>query len=295
MRIRKKWLALLAICAVVGTTGCTNNGKTDTVANVEGLDKLGNVQVISREDGSGTRSTFAELAGFAAAKKNDVAASDETTKDAQIAKNAEEVIAAVQKNESAVGYVSKGALDDDSGVKTLSVNGASADGSSKYPLSRSFYLAYSGELNDAEQDFLTYVRGAGQSIVEESYGTVGKSSTFLSNQAGGTITISGSTSVAPLMEELADAYMQLNTNVQITVEESDSSQGLTKAMSGECNFGMASRELKDYESELLDYEAIAKDDIAVIVNEGNPLGDISLDVLRKIYIGDIKSWEELNS
>ena len=121
-----------------------------------------------------------------------------------------------------------------------------------------------------------------------------KSSSVLSNKATGEITIEGSTSVAPLMEKLAEAYEQINTNAKITVTATDSSKGLTKAMSGECDFGMSSRNLKDYEKELLDYETIARDNIVVIVEENNPLDDITLEALKLIYTGELRNWNDLN-
>lgn len=179
-------------------------------------------------------------------------------------------------------------------VKTLTVEGQTSEESKKYPLSRDFYLAYIGTLNELELDFLTYVHGAGQEIVAKNYGTVAKSSTFLSNQAEGEILIEGSTSVAPLMEQLAEAYEKINTHATITVIATDSTQGLTQAMAGKCDFAMSSRNLKDYEKELLDYESIARDNIVVIVEKENPMTDILLSELKEIYTGGITAWEELN-
>ena len=100
--------------------------------------------------------------------------------------------------------------------------------------------------------------------------------------------------MTPLMEELAKDYMSYNPNVVITVEASDSTDGLTKAMEGTFDIGMSSRDLKDYEQELLNYEAIAEDEIAVIVNSDNPLEDISMETLKRIFTGEMQSWEELN-
>lgn len=297
MRFKKMGI-LFMTGTVLTLAGCSamNGTLRETSINIQvaGLDELGEIQVISREDGSGTRSAFAQMADFEQSS-DDAASSDLTKEDVQIANNAEEVIAAVEKGGSAIGYVSKGAITDVSKVKELSINGIGVDSKGGgYPLSRSFYLAYSGTLTDVEQDFLTYIHSAGQKIVEKSFVPVAKSSTFLSGKTSGKIIITGSTSVAPLMEELAAEYMTLNPNAVIQVNTSDSSDGLTKAMSGECDFGMSSRELKDYEKELLDYEVIANDDIAVIVNPDNPLQDITLLQIRSIYTGDIVKWEELN-
>ena len=91
-----------------------------------------------------------------------------------------------------------------------------------------------------------------------------------------------------------DDYMEINQNAEIVVEATDSGDGLTRAMSGELDLGMASRDLKDYEIELLDYEAIAEDDIAVIVNAENPLENITTEALRNIFTGEFTKWEELN-
>ncbi|MGN0435924.1 MAG: substrate-binding domain-containing protein [Wujia sp.] len=288
---RKIIAVMVSILCIV--SGCSKTKDTGSSAerNVEGLDKLGAIQVVSREEGSGTRSTFADLVDFQS-DGND--SSDLTTKDAVIENDADAVIKYVEENKSAIGYVSQGALSGNENIKALKIDGKSSDDGSKYPLSRDFYLAYSGKLNDLEQDFLSYVLGAGQEIVGENYEPVAKSSTFLSNRAKGEILIQGSTSVAPLMEELADAYEKINTNATITVVATDSTDGLTNAMAGECDFGMSSRKLKDYEKELLDYTAIARDNIVVIVGTDNPLDDILLDELRNIFTGEIKNWDELN-
>ena len=180
-------------------------------------------------------------------------------------------------------------------VKILAVNGFDVSSSKgSYPLRRSFYLAYSGRLSDLEQDFLTYVTGAGQELVGKSFGAVAKADRFLSNQAAGEMKIVGSTSVAPLMSELAAAYEGINTHADISVVPSNSADGLTRTMQGECDFGMASRELKDYEKELLNYRLIANDDIVVIVNKDNPLTNITLEQLKGIYTGELAGWQELS-
>lgn len=296
MKKRSKASLVLAVCLLFGLAGCGAGAGSTGKQTVEGLDKLGNIQVIAREDGSGTRSAFAQMVGLMQSSA-ETEQSDETRTDAQIAESTDDVVEAVAADKAAIGYVSAGALTDDhTQIKQLTIDGSAAgNAKNNYPLSRSFYLAYSGTLSDAAQDFLTYVHGAGQALVAETYTPVAKSSTFLSSKASGSISIVGSTSVAPLIQQLAEAYQEYNPNVSITVEATDSSDGLTRAMSGECDLGMSSRDLKDYEQELLDYESIAQDDIAVIVQADNPLSDISLDLLKQIYTGDFKAWSELNS
>ena len=257
--IRKKngkGLLLLLITGALlmtGSTGCSKQA-ADTKQKVEGLDKLGQIKVISREEGSGTRGTFAHLAG----------------------------------------YGSAGIMVSDSQVKVLSVGGVEpGQNNAGYPLSRSFYLVWNGKLNDVEDDFMRYIRGAGQEIVSQSYTAVGKQSSFLSLKPKGKITVTGSTSVGPLLECLAEEYMKLNPKAVITVKQTDSSDGIRQTMQGKCNFGMSSRDLKDNEKEILDYESIARDEIAVIVNKENPLEDISMEQLEKIYTGKITEWQKL--
>lgn len=293
--IRKKngkGLLLLLITGALlmtGSTGCSKQA-ADTKQKVEGLDKLGQIGVISREEGSGTRGTFAQLAGFVQENTD----KDQTVKDAQIADDTASVLNMVGSDRSAIGYGSAGIMVSDSQVKVLSVGGVEpGKNNAGYPLSRSFYLVWSGKLNDVEDDFMRYIRGAGQEIVSQSYTAVGKQSSFLSLKPKGKITVTGSTSVGPLLECLAEEYMKLNPKAVITVKQTDSSDGIRQTMQGKCDLGMISRDLKDNEKEILDYESIARDEIAVIVNKENPFEDISLEQLEKIYTGKIKEWQKL--
>lgn len=293
--IRKKngkGLLLLLITGALlmtGSTGCSKQA-ADTKQKVEGLDKLGQIKVISREEGSGTRGTFAQLAGFVQENTD----KDQTVKDAKIADDTASVLNMVGSDRSAIGYGSAGIMVSDSQVKVLSVGGVEP-GQNKvgYPLSRSFYLVWNGKLNDVEDDFMRYIRGAGQEIVSQSYTAVGKQSSFLSLKPKGKITVTGSTSVGPLLECLAEEYMKLNPKAVITVKQTDSSDGIRQTMQATCNLGMSSRDLKDNEKEILDYESIARDEIAVIVNKENPLEDISMEQLEKIYNGKIAEWQKL--
>lgn len=294
MRKRKRILLLLLAVALT-LSGCGAAGQSLTA--VDGLDALGAVQVVSREEGSGTRSAFAELVGFD--ESADSESADATTEDALVVADAEAVIAAVEADPSAVGYVSMGALDELEGAKALAVDGVDATldnvKNGSYPLSRPFCLAWSGSLSELEQDFLTYVLGKGQAIVSQSYVAVEDSTTFLSGKQSGTITIHGSTSAAPLLEELAEEYMTLNPNAVVEVTASDSTTGLNDAMQGRCDFGASSRALKDYEEELLDSQVIARDGIAVIVNGENPLDAVTLEELCGLFTGTIADWNSINT
>ena len=247
--IRKKngkGLLLLLITGALlmtGSTGCSKQA-ADTKQKVEGLDKLGQIKVISREEGSGTRGTFAQLAGFVQENTE----KDQTVKDAKIADDTASVLNMVGSDQSAIGYGSAGIMVSDSQVKVLSVGGVEpGQNNAGYPLSRSFYLVWNGKLNDVEDDFMRYIRGAGQEIVSQSYTAVGKQSSFLSLKPKGKITVTGSTSVGPLLECLAEEYMKLNPKAVITVKQTDSSDGIRQTMQGKCDLGMSSRDLKDNE------------------------------------------------
>ena len=270
---------LLAVITISGCSGGEQTKKTETA----GLDELGKIAVVSREEGSGTRNVFADSLGFFDAATG----LDKTREDCTVVKSGDDVLEAVASDRAAIGYVSAGALDEsETEVHSLTVEDDKLD--------RKFYLAYSGELSELEQDFLTYIQGAGQEIVGEKYEPVKKTTTFLSGKPEGSIKIGGSSSVAELMQELVDAYSEINTNARIEVIVTDSTNGLTGAMSGTYDLGMSSRDLKDYEKELLESVAIARDEIAVVVNKDNPLEAISAEELKDIYTGRIIDWKELN-
>ena len=189
------------------------------------------------------------------------------------------------------------AVGDDTFVPVVSIDGIPASTETikkeSYPLCRNYLLAYSGELSDAEADFLRYIRGAGQEVVGQYCVPVRKATSFLSDKPSGKMTIRGSSSIAPLMEQLVEDYSAYNPNVDITVLSTDSGDGLTAAIRGECDLARSSRSLKDYETELLATEPIGMDAIVLIVNGQNPIGDLSLKEVKNIYDGTIKDWSEL--
>lgn len=274
-------IALVIVFAVM--TGCSSDVNQPTSAGA-GLDKLGEIVVVSREVGSGTREIFVNNIGI----YDSATGVDKTRSDAVVSVSSEDVIDVVGKNKSAIGYVSKGVLE-----KSISeqIHEVTVDGRSG--LERSFYIAYSGQLSELEQDFITYVTGAGQEIVSRNYTAVKKRVSFLSSKPSGRIRIGGSSSVAGLMQELADDYMKKNPNASIEIVVTDSTEGLTGAMSGSYDLAMSSRDLKDYEQELLSYESIAKDEIKVIVHRENPLNNITSEDLKAIYIGFVQDWNDL--
>lgn len=297
---QQKYLVIIAVLTVLAVvlSACRSGTSNAEKPDAKALKALGKIQVVAREDGSGTRAVFAQMTGLEQ-KDSNKGASDATRTDAEVQDSGEAVLEAVKNSPSAIGYVSMGLLGDTKEVKALSMDGIAPETeqiqTEKYPLSRTFYLAYSGELSDLEQDFLSYVDGEGQKIVSEDYVSVKKkpADTFLSGKPSGTIKVSGSTSVAPLLQQLAKEYEKYNPNAKIEIEESDSTQGLTAAMEGRCDLAMSSRDLKDYEAELLQSVEIAKDGILVLVSQENPLQNITKDQLAQIYRGGVSQWSDL--
>ena len=254
------------------------------------------IDVISREDGSGTRGAFVELTGVE--QKIDGKKVDMTTEDAQITNNTAVMMTTVAGDTYAIGYISLGSLNDS--VKAVKVAGVEATAenvkSGAYKVARPFNIAWKEDaLSDAGKDFIAYILSSeGQAIVNAN-GYVGSDDAAAYEAAGvtGKVVVAGSSSVSPVMEKLAEAYMAANANVEIEIQTSDSTTGMTSAMEGSSEIGMASRELKEAEAAELENTAIAMDGIAVIVNNENPVENLSLEQIGAIYTGETTVWNEL--
>ena len=254
------------------------------------------INVVSREDGSGTRGAFIELTGVEE-KDADGNKVDNTTTDAAITNNTSVMMSTVKGDTYSIGYISLGSLNSD--VKALNVDGIEATAenvkSGDYTLSRPFNIVTKGTVGDAAQDFINYIMSDdGQKVVvDEGYVDV-SSGSFESKQPEGKIVVAGSSSVSPVMEKLKEAYASVNPNATIEIQTSDSTTGVESTINGICDIGMASRELKDSETEQgVEATVIAKDGIAVIVNNANPLTDITKDQIKSIYVGELTKWDEL--
>lgn len=297
--MKKTGSIVIAGMMLVGLmTGCGSNAGTtaDSSNTTAAGGASGSISVISREDGSGTRGAFVELTKVEE-KDADGNKVDNTTTNAVIANSTDVVLNNVAGDTNAIGYVSMGALNDT--VKAVKVDGVDATTENvkngTYAISRPFNIAYSKDeaLSDAAQDFYDFIMSTeGQQIVEDNkYIKINESAeAFESNDASGKVVVAGSSSVTPVMEKLAEAYQKLNPNVTVEVQQSDSTTGMTSAMEGTCDIGMASRELSDDEAAKLTATAIALDGIAVIVNTENEVSDLSLDQIKQIYVGEITDW-----
>lgn len=251
------------------------------------------ITVVSREDGSGTRGAFVELMGVEV-KGEDGSKKDMTTEEAVIANSTDVVMQNVASDKNAIGYISLGSLNDT--VKAVTIDGAAPsvetikDGS--YKVSRPFYIATKGEVSEITQDFISFILSAeGQEVVGSSYIKVDDAApAYAGTKPEGKIVVAGSSSVTPVMEKLAEAYKAVNDKATIEIQMSDSTAGMTGAMDGTCDIGMASRELKDEEAAALSATVIANDGIAVVVAPGNPVGDLTSAQVKEIFTGAATQW-----
>lgn len=301
-------LAVLAISAVLvmGTmTGCgstnsdaknSDNAGTNKGASSEtGFDTSKDISVVSREDGSGTRGAFIELTGVEE-KDADGNKVDNTTLDASITNSTEVMMTTVSGNDYAIGYASLGSLNDT--VKAVKVGGveATADNinAGTYTLARPFNIVTGDSVSEVAQDFINYIMSEdGQKIISDNgYIEVENTGSFTSSKVKGSIVVAGSSSVTPVMEKLKEAYAKVNSNASIEIQESDSTTGVNSAIEGTCDIGMASRDLKD-EEKGVKATAIAKDGIAVIVNNNNTIDDLTVDQIKDIFTGAVTTWADV--
>ena len=302
--------ALCAVMVVAALAGCSNAAKPEETTATPAADATqatqeaakpetmtGPIDVLSREDGSGTRGAFIEL--FGVEQKNDAGEKvDHTTDAAEITNSTSVMLTTVAGDPAAIGYISLGALNDD--VKALKIDGVEATAENvangTYTVARPFNIATKGEATGVAADFITYVLSAEANEIIEEKGYIGVDGAkhYEAKDASGKLTISGSSSVTPLMEALKEAYEKLNPNVTIELQQSDSTTGMNDAAEGISDIGMASRELKQEELDKgLVPTVIAMDGIAVIVNNDNPLEELTGDQVRDIYTGDVTEWDAL--
>lgn len=285
MKLRK--LAGIALATMMIGTALTGCGGGD-----ESITEDTDISVISREEGSGTRGAFVELMGVVDDEDKDI-----TVGTAEITQSTAVMLTTVKDNIAAIGYVSLGSLSDD--VKAVKVDGVEATvenvKNGSYKVSRPFNIAYKEDsLSDVAKDFMKFIMSAeGQAIVAENgYISIETTEKYTASGLSGKVVLAGSTSVAPVMGKIAEAYMKLNKDVDVEVQEGGSSAGMTSAIEGACDIGMASREVKASEIEKgLTSTTMAIDGIAVIVNKDNTLADdLTSEQIKGIYLGDITKW-----
>ena len=304
IKMKKKVLAAVLMGAMVfsmaacgSTGGSSEGGSSDSGSGSDASAPSGTISVLSREEGSGTRGAFVEL--FGVEEENaDGEKVDNTTVDAQVTNSTAVMMTGVAQNPQAIGYISLGSLDDS--VKALKVDGAEATAenvkSGTYKVSRPFNIVTNDDISDVAQDFVDYILSSdGQAIVGEDYIPVDDAAeAYAGTSPEGTVVVAGSSSVSPVMEKLKEGYEAVNPNASIEIQTSDSTTGVESTISGICDIGMASRELKDTEtSEGVTGTQIAIDGIAIIVNNENSMTDITSDQVKQIYTGEVTNWEDL--
>lgn len=314
--MKKKLLSVMLVgaLAISALTGCGSKDTTsndsqkadttteadsssDAAADTSDFDNSETINVQSREDGSGTRGAFIELFGIEE-KDADGNKIDNTTEEANITNSTEVMLTSVAGDEYAIGYVSLGSLNDT--VKALKIDGAEATADNikagTYKIARPFNIATKGDATGLAADFINYIMSdEGQKVIEDNgYISQGSNGAFTSDGSTGKIVVAGSSSVTPVMQKLIEAYKAINADAEIELQESDSTTGMIAAMEGTCDIGMASRELKDSETEGgLTSQVIAMDGIAVVVNNSNPMDELSSDNVKDIFTGAVTTWDEI--
>ncbi len=296
MKTSKKCLAIALVSALLlsALAGCGNKDEGGSVK----FDKAREINVLTREDGSGTRGAFIELFGIE--QKNEAGEKIDYTADTAAVTNSTSVMmTTVTGDLYSIGYISLGSVNDT--VKAVQIDGCEAtvenikDGT--YKIARPFNIATRDGLSDTAQDFIDFIMSAdGQGVIEANgYISASDAESYNGKMDSGKIVIAGSSSVTPVMEKLKEAYLEKNPGVAIEIQQSDSSTGMSDAIDGTCDIGMASRELKDSEKEKgLTSTVIAMDGITVIVNNDCPINSLTSEQVNDIFTGNAATWSEIS-
>lgn len=280
-------LAGAALSAVVLLTGCGGAQAASTTA----------ITVITREDASGTRGAFVELAGIT------VDGNDNIYQEAVVAPGTSIMMTNVAENPNAIGYASTGVALDDARVKVLSVNGVFPTVENMlngtYAIQRPFLIAYStaNGMNEIAQDFVDFILSAqGQAVVaDRGYVPVVPvgAPEYVASGLSGRIVVNGSSSLYSLMGRLIAAYRELNPNVNIDLHGAGTGQGIAAIRDNLADIALSSRDLRDTELAFLTPLTIAIDGIALIVHPDNEISNLSLDQVRGIFTGELTTWESV--
>lgn len=296
---KSRILSLILALAMVLSASVILSACGDKKSGDDG-EKNDKISVISREEGSGTRGAFIELVGIE--EKNDQGEKIDNTVDTAVITNSTSVaMTSVSEDKASIGYISLASFNDT--VKALKIDGVEPTVKNiqkgEYPIARNFNLVTGDNLSELGKDFINYILSTeGQKTVSENgYIELTEAGKYEASDAvkeGGKITIGGSSSVTPLMEKLAEAYKKINPKVEVMVQQSDSTTGVTSAIDGSVDIGMASRDLKDTEtSQGVKATVIAKDGIAVIVHKDSKQEELTLEQVKDIFTGKITKWSEI--
>jgi len=291
----KKRIAILSLLlvSVFALSACNSGNSGGGNSN---FDTSKNISVLAREDGSGTKSAFMELIGLKG--KADPAGVIMQNSTAGI-------LTEVKGNPAAIAYESLGYVTGD--VKTLKVDGVEATVANikngTYKISRPLSVVYQDKTLDSPVNnaFFIFLQSgdAYEIISEEGYVSILDATApyTIDSALSGTINISGSTSLKPLMDELAKKFAGLQPNVTVNVGGGGSGQGYGDAKDGVTEFGMISEEFNGEKAPGCVFYTVCMDGIAVIVHKDNPLDNITADQLKSIYDAEagpnVAKWNEL--
>jgi phosphate transport system substrate-binding protein len=259
------------------------------------FDPAKSVTVVSRESGSGTRGAFVELFGVEE-KTADGKRKDLTTREAIIAKQTDVMTTNIVSDRYAIGYISLGSLNKT--IKPVKIDGVTPSTENikngSYKIARPFNIAIRDDISPLAQSFIDFILSKeGQAVIAKNYIAVNDSAAPYNKAApAGKIVVAGSSSVTPVMEKLREAYLSVNKKAKIEIQQSDSTAGVTAAIEGTCDIGMASRALKASETQKLKSTQIALDGVVVIVNRDNPLENLTKDQVKSIFSGKTTKWND---
>jgi len=254
------------------------------------------IVVVSREEGSGTRAAFEELVMEFGDEEAEI------TEDALLQQSNGQVRTTVSTTPDAIGYLSFGFLDESINIVAIdNVDPTVANvKNGSYPIFRPLNMLTNGEPNDLAQAFLDFILSeVGQALVAEDYITVTEEESMEEAEEvglSGQIQLAGSTTVQPLAEVLAEAFMAENLDVMIEVQGGGSSVGVTSAGEGTVDIGNASRNIKDSEFETfpeLQVFTIAYDGIAIVTHPDLELPSLTIDQVKAIFAGEITNYSEV--
>ena len=295
MKMSKKMTRMTALISIFATLALILSACSASASN--GFNKSANITVAAREDGSGTKTAFMELIGLKG--KEDPA-------NVVIQTGTAGILAEVKGNPAAIAYESLGYVTSD--VKKLKVEGVEATvdniKNGSYKISRPLSVVYKqASLDDKiNSSFLVFLQSsdAQKIITDEGYVSISENaaSYTIDGTLSGTIDVSGSTSLQPLMIILAAAFEKLQENITVNVSGGGSGTGYNNAEEGVSAFGMISEEFSLEKAPSCTYYEVCKDGIAVIVNTANPLDSISMEQLKNIYdaeanTGAAQKWDAL--
>lgn len=279
--------SIIVTMAVLGVTSCNNQNNTS-------FDTSKRITVVTRDDGSGTKSAFMEIIGLKGKKDpaGVISASSTTT-----------VLATVKTNSLAIAYESLGYVTDE--VKILKVDQVDCNveniKTGDYKIVRPLNIVYKETIlqNPVFEDFYKFLGSSDSQKIISDNGYVSTkddtSSYVKENDFKGTINISGSTSLQPLMTLLAEKYETIQTNVDVIVSGGGSGTGYKNAENNVSDFGMISETFNSEKAPSCTSYEVAKDGIALIVNKVNSFDNITLEHLKNIYDCDINGEEKIST